>query len=186
MQWCDLFIRNQGRINRMPYLRVMAFLSRFLLFTFLFFSTNLYCQDISGEWIGEIYMKDKKGEYLIYFPVYFEIKYDSITKKISGANSTKSFDTVLSDCSIDGGYNGQTKIYILNEIATIYSNLKPLNKKDSIEKGVLNRFIVKHESTPEEQLRGTCECKNPHDHPLCLKDLKIVLRRYKPDKKERL
>ena len=159
----------------------MPGLSRFFLFIFLFFSAKLYCQNISGEWVGEIFLKSK-GQYLIYFPIYFEIKHDTITNKIIGASSTKSFDTLLADCEIQGEYKPNRKLYIIDETKTIYNNLKSKSPKDSIVASVLNRFRLKVDTKDKDVLSGTCDCINFTSNLLCKQDLKIRLSKYKPEK----
>ena len=152
----------------------MAYLLKTIFFLLL--STKLFCQNITGEWIGEIYLKDSKGEYSIFFPVYFKIQHDSITNTITGANTTKSFDTVIVDCLIEGSYDPQKNAYTLLETKPVSSN-----KERALSLPVLNRFKIAYEYDKKKEwvLSGSCECVNPLINPLCYQKLKIILRRYK-------
>jgi hypothetical protein len=142
-------------------------------FFFLFLSTKLICQNITGEWIGQIYLLDKNGKYSILFPIHFEIKHDSSTNIISGTNTTKSFDTVVVDCKIEGEYNPIKSLFTILETKVLSSN----NPK-ALNLPVLNRFKVTYQRE-EENLSGTCECVNPVVNPLCYQKLKVILKRYK-------
>src|SRR6188768_2133810 len=101
----------------------MLFLRQFsILFFLLFFAIQSFSQDISGEWVGGIYLKDKNGEYKIYFPVHFAISFDTLTGNMKGTNTTKSFDTVIVDCNIRGVYDQKKQQYTINETEAIKSS----------------------------------------------------------------
>jgi len=153
----------------------MLFFKRFSFLLFLlFFAIQSFSQDIGGEWLGEVYMKNKKGEYIVYIRVYFEINHDTVTNQITGANVTKSGDTVSVDCTIEGVYDVKRKVYSLIESKAIDAT-----PKKALQWAVLNIFNVTLSKIPEEILEGTCKCIDPIKHPLCFEDLKVSLRRYK-------
>ena len=158
----------------MPYLRIMTYLLKTIFFLSL--STKLLGQNITGEWMGEIYLKRSSGEYSIFFPVYFEIRHDSITNAITGVSTTKSYDTVIVDCLIEGAYDPQKNVYTLLETKAVTSN-----KETVLSLPVLNRFKMAYEYERKKEwvLSGSCECINPLANPLCYQKLKIILRRYK-------
>jgi len=145
--------------------------------TCLFFSGNLLAQNINGAWLGEIYMKNKEGKYTLLFPVSFDLSTDSITKKITGVSTTKSFDTLVSECLVTCNYNSEKEIYTITETKTTYAN----KLKDGLPFNVLNRFYVSI-SKNSEALMGTVDCITPEHSPLCHEKLKIELRRFVPDK----
>jgi hypothetical protein len=153
----------------------MRLRKRLSLFLFLFFcSGQLFSQDISGEWLGQIYKLDKDGNYQIYFPLHLTVKYDSLTGTIIGTSTTKSFDTVIVDCNIKGVFDKRKHCFIINETEAIKSNVEK-----SLKYTELNRFIITSPGNSFDILSGKCECITPAKNPLCNGSLQVTLRRLK-------
>ncbi len=141
----------------------------------LFFSGNLFSQNIEGEWLGEIYLKNKKGKYTLFFPIGIDLKYDSISKSYNGFSTTKSFASAIVECGVKGNYNTENEILTIVETVTINSNT---TEKGSLPFSVLNRFYLSFNDSTKKKLTGSCECLMPEQDPLCSKKLKIELRRF--------
>ncbi len=141
----------------------------------LLFSGNLFSQNIDGEWLGEIYIKNKKGKYTLFFPIGIDLMYDSLSKNYNGFSTTKSFASVIVECAVKGNYNTENEILTLIETVTLNSSI---TEKGSLPFSVLNRFYLSFSDSTRKKLTGICECLTPDQDPICSKKLKIELRRF--------